>query len=269
MENEISERHCRSLYGISIKTINFTLEILNTLDTNIQLQHLQWSLFFLRNYPTQDQLELKFNKDHKTLSKWIWKVIDLINIAGGEYEIINFGNRLANTQHHSQIKTAIDGTECPIARPLNNDIQKKYYSGKKKKHMIKYVVLADILSGEILFISGSYCGSQHDLTIARKSGIMDMLQPNELIMGDKAYIGAENIICPIKVPINNLEKEWNSIINTHRVIVENTFGRVKNWKCLKIDWRHDLHYHRPAFFAVCILINLDLFEHPIRRHYSV
>jgi len=62
---------------------------------------------------------------------------------------------------------------------------------------------------------------------------MELIEPNELIMGDKAYTGCEKIIYPVKVPSNSIEKEWNSFINTQRVIVENTFGRVKNWKMLE------------------------------------
>jgi len=148
--------------------------------------------------------------------------------------------------------------------------KRKYYSGKKKKKTYDKIcrTIRYFKWGNFIYISGSYCGCEHDITIARKSGIMELIEPNELIMGDKAYTGCEKIIYPVKVPSNSIEKEWNSFINTQRVIVENTFGRVKNWKCLKVEWRHELNYHRPTFFAVCIMVNLDLFEHPIRINYS-
>jgi len=44
-------------------------------------KHLYWTLFFLHNYPIQDNMEVIFQKDHKPLMKWIWCVIYIINLA--------------------------------------------------------------------------------------------------------------------------------------------------------------------------------------------
>ncbi|GHU29537.1 hypothetical protein FACS1894152_7860 [Bacilli bacterium] len=37
----------------------------------------------------------------------------------------------------------IDGTERPVQRPRNNKLQKKRYSGKKKRHTRKNVIMSD------------------------------------------------------------------------------------------------------------------------------
>nr|WP_025181103.1 transposase family protein [Leptospira interrogans] len=48
----------------------------------------------------------------------------------------------------------IDGTERPIRRPTNKDLQKEFYSGKKKKHTIKNLILTN-KDKVILFLSNT------------------------------------------------------------------------------------------------------------------
>ena len=57
----------------------------------------------------------------------------------------------------------LDATEQPIQRPKKG--QKKYYSGKKKRHTIKtqYVVNSD---GKIESVSKPYEGKKHDFDIS-------------------------------------------------------------------------------------------------------
>ena len=53
----------------------------------------------------------------------------------------------------------IDVTEVQIPRPKKK--QREFYSGKKKKHSIKFEIQTDA-SGKILNISKGYCGKTHD-----------------------------------------------------------------------------------------------------------
>ncbi len=59
----------------------------------------------------------------------------------------------------------LDVTECFIERPLNNIIQRLYYSGKTRKHTIKYEIGIQLQTGKIVWLSGGVPGSVHDLTI--------------------------------------------------------------------------------------------------------
>jgi hypothetical protein len=38
----------------------------------------------------------------------------------------------------SNANTALDGTECPVQRPLHEPFQEWYYSGKKGRHTALY-----------------------------------------------------------------------------------------------------------------------------------
>src|SRR6266508_3209460 len=58
-----------------------------------------------------------------------------------------------------------DGTERRISRPKDADEQKSCYSGKKKCHTVKNILLINALL-TILFLSDTYEGSAHDKRIA-------------------------------------------------------------------------------------------------------
>jgi len=211
-----------------------------------KLLQIIWSSLFLRN-------------------RWFSKYgPGSIEVIIPKFKIIDIDKR--TFLKYSTLSLVIDGTECPINRPSNNETQRLYYSGKKKQHTIKYIVGCDINTGKILFVDGSYPGSYHDMKIATLSQITDKLPSNEFILADKAYIGDQNIIVPFKRNDIVMDEQVfiNSFINQVRVIIENVYGRMKAWKCLVMDWRHDLDIHNYAFKFICGAINLDFKYHPIR-----
>ncbi|MBK9713852.1 MAG: hypothetical protein IPO81_21515 [Kouleothrix sp.] len=58
-----------------------------------------------------------------------------------------------------------DGTERPITRPKDPDEQSAWYSGKKKRHTVKNVLLG-AATGTVPFLSDTYEGGRHDKPIA-------------------------------------------------------------------------------------------------------
>ncbi|MDI7158424.1 transposase family protein [Leptospira santarosai] len=64
----------------------------------------------------------------------------------------------------------IDGTERPIRRPTDKDLQKEFYSGKKKRHTIKNLILTN-KDKVILFLSNTISGKTHDLKVAENTMI--------------------------------------------------------------------------------------------------
>ncbi|MDE6082522.1 MAG: hypothetical protein K2F52_01430, partial [Malacoplasma sp.] len=54
-----------------------------------------------------------------------------------------------NTDHEH----LVDVTECSIKRQKNCEIQREYYSGKKKKHTIKIQIIMDEVTGKIAGIA--------------------------------------------------------------------------------------------------------------------
>jgi len=87
----------------------------------------------------------------------------------------------------------IDAIEQQIRRPKLK--QKKYYSGKKKKHTIKNQLVVT-RKGKILSVRCSNPGSKHDKKLYDESKLIfdNKVTP----ISDLGYIGAAGITMPIK-----------------------------------------------------------------------
>src|SRR5689334_14492528 len=60
----------------------------------------------------------------------------------------------------------IDGTERRRQRPKNADKQARHYSGKKKMHTDKNVVLTRAEDDRVPFLSSTYAGATNDKRVA-------------------------------------------------------------------------------------------------------
>src|SRR5262245_34425883 len=65
----------------------------------------------------------------------------------------------------------IDGTERRRQRPKNPEKQRLHYSGKKKAHSDKNVVIVNARSRRVGYLSGPYAGKAHDKKVAEVDGI--------------------------------------------------------------------------------------------------
>lgn len=148
---------------------------------------------------------------------------------------------------------------------MNNDIQQIYFSGKKKKHCIKYEIGVDINNGTLCWLWGGIPGSMHDLTMARMSGIINALENNEFILADKGYIGEHIFVTPFRDPQNDVEEAFNSALGSHRIIVENVLLRVKIFNSMSYKWRHELYLHPIVFTVICNIVNIDMLFCPVRQ----
>jgi hypothetical protein len=79
-------------------------------------------------------------------------------------------------------------------------------------------------------------------------GILNKLERNEFIFGDKGYAGEQKIITPWQV----------QGMEPIRSIVENTIGRIKFFRCLKVPWRHDIALHHIVFTVATQITALEM-----------
>lgn len=86
----------------------------------------------------------------------------------------------------------LDATERPIRRPKRQ--QKKYYSGKKKRHTVKYQVLSDE-NKKIIALSETVVGSEHDFNMFKNSTLKNNIPKKITIHVDLGYQGIEDE-CP-------------------------------------------------------------------------
>jgi hypothetical protein len=134
----------------------------------------------------------------------------------------------------------IDATEIQIQRPKKK--QKEFYSGKKKKHTIKFEIQTDT-SGKILNISKAYCGKTHDFKIRKTS---EHVPKDVTILADSGYQGLQGIhpktILPHKrkrkSKLSAEQKTHNRALSSKRVSVEHVFAHLKKFKILGSTYRN-------------------------------
>jgi Helix-turn-helix of DDE superfamily endonuclease/DDE superfamily endonuclease len=138
-------------------------------------QKLLFLLVYLKMYPLQALLGELFALSQSRVNYWIHRLLPILHQAFDELGVLPE----RDPSHFAQSQAAsgevprliIDGTERRRQRPKNPEKQAAHYSGKKKTHTDKNVVIADLRSKCIGFLSETYAGKTHDKKVADQEGI--------------------------------------------------------------------------------------------------
>ena len=147
----------------------------------------------------------------------------------------------------------LDGTERPACRPVRG--QKRYYSGKKKRHTLKtQAVVVRVrkrpgVAGQrrrvrIAAISPTFPGSTHDKKVYDRTGVV--IPPGATGCGDTAYIGT-GLKTPRRKPrkgaLTPRQKAGNRRVSRRRIVVEHGIGKMKVWRAAAERWRNPRRRH--------------------------
>ncbi|OAD19993.1 transposase, IS4 family protein [Candidatus Thiomargarita nelsonii] len=97
----------------------------------------------------------------------------------------------------------IDGTERPTQRASDYNLQKDYYSGKKKRHTLKNLTFSNSCH-KILVLSNTQPGKNHDYTLFKE--LNPQIPSNVMNWVDLGFQGIETdfpsleVIIPKKKP---------------------------------------------------------------------
>lgn len=191
------------------------------------------ALIYYRFYVTHEFLGYLFNLNNSNICRHLQKVEPLL----AKNLTIRKDRSLSS---EDLMKIIVDVTEVNTQRPKKN--QRKYYSGKKKRHTQKIEVQINE-KGKIIGISKAYEGRKHDFAI-RKSE--KSLPRNAIILADSGYQGLQkknrNAILPHKrrrkTPLTEEKKAHNKALASNRVLIENVFARLKKFKILSSVYRN-------------------------------
>jgi hypothetical protein len=133
---------------------------------------------------------------------------------------------------------AHDGTERRIVRPQDPAQQTDCYSGKKKDHTVKKVLLVNAPL-TILFLSDTYGGRTHDKTIADATPYP--LPGGSGLLQDLGFLGftlAEvEILMPTKTPrggeLTVKQQLDNEVLHKRRLRIEHVNSSVKRCRIVK------------------------------------
>jgi len=109
-------------------------------------------------------------------------------------------------------------------------------------------------------------GRIHDKTLAETiTHVVERLEDWEVIVCDKGYQGMDGTIRPIKGRNSSNFLAYNAWIDGVRSVVERSIERIKRFRCLKFQWRHNLFDHPCAFRVCASLANLSIRRRGLRR----
>ena len=216
--------------------------------------HLLIMLIYYRCYVTQEFIGFFYNVDKSAICRAIKRIEKLAKPLFG----VKREPRVTRKEAEALI---IDCTEQPIHRPGDDAVQKRHYSGKKKRHTLKneYIVTK---KGRIASVSPSQPGSRHDLTI-RRAG--PTLPRGARAYGDSAYQGYDNehkaIDYPYKKPrdgkLTEEEKEYNTGLSRFRVRVEHKIGQVKRFRIVSNPFRNPRRTHFTKASIIAGIVNME------------
>ena len=212
-------------------------------------EKLLFILFYLKGYPTYDVLAFVANFHRTRACQWCLRLFPLLEKTLGrklvlpERKISSVEEFLAKFPDAKDVFG--DGSDRRIQRPKNPKRQNKTYSGKRKAHTRKQIVLADEHK-RILVLTPTKSGRRHDKRLADKSGLFANLPHSVTAWVDTGFVGVQkdhpNTLIPRKrsrgKPLSEEDKQNNRLISSFRVVVEHAIGGMKRYQCLQQPYRN-------------------------------
>ena len=150
-------------------------------------------LVYLKTYPLQVVLGQLFGLSASQANYWLHHLLPVLRSALDDLGVLpeRDGGRLARQPGSTEGARVfiIDGTERRRQRPRNAEKQALHYSGKKRAHTDKNVLVASAGSERILFLSGTYPGTAHDKRIADEEHLT--YPPGTTLYKDTGFQGYE------------------------------------------------------------------------------
>ena len=154
-----------------------------------------------------------------------------------------------------------------MRRPLNHGEQKNNYSGKKKRHTSKVLIISDE-DRYISVITPVYVGKSHDFGIFKTELMIDALPSGIPLYTDTGFEGLDKlrddliIKKPKKKPrrrkLNGGERLGNRLISSERVKIEHAIGGIKRFKIVSSIFRGISHSMDTTVEIACGLWNFHV-----------
>ena len=283
------ERQFKSVTGLSRKEFGLLLQVFSKVHEEIfgnllllikngnhsnKLTSYEDSLLFtlykLKSDPTYDNLGAIFGMSRSAANHNFQKFEKILKISLIREEVFpkrNFSS-VKEFQEALQNEKAIiiDGSENPIERPKDPDLQKDTYSGKKKLHTDKLLIITNLMKW-IYYVSEIYCGRGHDFSILKaeftpgKSWFKNLEVLLDLgFQGFQKSYKCKKVYIPykrppsrdgIKIELTESQKNWNKKVSKKRIYVEHGIGGMKRYKILGYKSRGKNYDLKNEILGIC------------------
>ncbi|WP_250296550.1 IS5 family transposase [Wolbachia endosymbiont of Oedothorax gibbosus] len=259
----------RRLTGVKKSTFKRMVEILDEEDKRKKARsgrksklciedRLLMALEYMREYRTYFHIGQSYGMSESNCFKIIrWVEDTLIKhpdfALPGKKDLLN-----SNVEYEVLV---IDGTETAVERPKKK--QKRFYSGKKKRHTIKTQIVTEKKSKKVVCTSFSN-GRKHDFRMFRESKIA--ILPQTKILADSGYRGMQKIHKNVELPhrrskknpLSKEKKAENRSLSIRRVVVENVIGLLKRFKIISDRYRNRRKRFGLRFNLIASIHNREL-----------
>jgi hypothetical protein len=233
---------------------------------------LMFILVYFRLYPVQVLQGVLFGMGQPQANMWIQRLTPVLHEALGYEQQLPARQTKDINAVLSQCPGAafiIDGTERPIRRPQSSERQRSHYSGKKKRHTVKNVVITDKASRKVKALSATAAGKTHDKRLADEQQLV--FPKDSKLWKDTGFQGYEpadvTTFQPQKKPkggqLTDEEKARNRVISRERIGVEHSLAGVKVFAIVQAVFRHlKVGFDDVVMAIACGLHNLRL-DYPL------
>jgi hypothetical protein len=207
-------------------------------------QKLFFILLYYKAYPTQDVMGLLFGITQGQVSAWVQR---LTSVVGQLMELHKPVRQACQLRELLEAEPAlreviIDGTERRVPRPQHAGRQKRYYSGRKKRHALKNVLVVG--RGRVLWCSRTQPARKHDKKVTDEARLR--LPPEVTVLGDSGFeglnAGAAAVITPWRRrkgrKLHVKRRAFNRLLAGERIAVEHTLASVKRLRILRDEFRN-------------------------------
>lgn len=214
-------------------------------------------LIYLKQNATQELHATLFGIHQPDANRWIHLLHPRLNQALGDLGVLPARDAARLELDTEALEVYFhDGTERPIPRPTDPDTQNTYYSGKKKQHTVKNIVVIDA-SCKIRLLSHTCEGKKHDKKAADEAGYT--FPDGSTLYQDTGFQGftlaGVTILQPKKKPrgqeLTIEEKDSNRLISRVRIRIEHAIGGVKRYRIVKDKIRNWKENFRDKVMETC------------------
>jgi len=229
-------------------------------------------VYYLKVYPLQEILAFEFDMMQRTANEWIHVLSEVLKTAlgrGGHLPEREPARVADVIQAHPDPTSdyGLDGTERRRQRPRDQETQRRFYSGKKKTHTVKNLILGGLTTRTVTYLSHTYEGRIHDKTIADDE---QLAFPDDIgFYKDSGLQGYEpeqvRTFQPQKKPkgkeLTRTQKAQNRLIAKIRIVIEHILAGIKRCRIVKDVFRNTKeHFDDLVMELACGL-------HHVRVHY--
>jgi len=227
-------------------------------------------LFYFRVYPTQDVLGLFFGLSQPQACAWVHRLTPLLQAALGRQ--LHLPTRQPARLHQvlarcPDLAFILDGTERPVRRPQAEPAQREHYSGRRKTHTVKNVLI--VAGRKVEALSATRPGRVHDKRVAGEEWAERKFPRGKWLLGDGGFAGyrpSGTTLCrPVKRPrdaeLSAFHREYNLCLNRARVRVEHVLSGVKRSRIVSDEFRN----RKPGFVDTVMELACGL--HNFRTHH--